>query len=82
MCDNVTVDNYYEVFKYHVGHNDIFHDDDWEIYPSDEHFGYWAWCCSDLNSVRKVLTNHFQNVDGDEIIRKLHIGTAQESIIS
>lgn len=58
-------DVYYEVFEYKVGKPHPLDTGGWdavEIYPSSELFGVYAYCCSDLNSVRKVMKNHF-NLD-------------------
>lgn len=30
-----------------------------EAYPSDEHFGLWAWSCSNVESLAKVLRTKF-----------------------
>lgn len=56
-------DTYYEVFKYRTKEPDRFHDDVYECYPNDESFGNWAWCCSNKNSVLKVLDNNFDLED-------------------
>lgn len=53
--------HWYEVFKRVVHKQDKFHVEDYEAYPSDESFGKWAWSCSDIRSVRKVLGKHFPN---------------------
>lgn len=29
------------------------------MYPSDDAFGKWAWCSSNLASVRRMLVKHF-----------------------
>ena len=61
---------WYEVFKLKVFKPDIYHNDTYEKYPRDESFGNWAWCSSNLDSVRKVLRKHFPNhrlTDNDEI---------------
>lgn len=50
---------WYEVFMYKVHQPDKFHDDEYEMFPSDESFGKWVWNCSDLEVVRKVLREHF-----------------------
>lgn len=58
-------DVYYEVFEYKVGKPHPLDSGGWdavEIYPSNELFGTTAYCCSDLNSVRKVMKKHF-NLD-------------------
>lgn len=35
--------------------------DKMEVYPSNEHFGIWAWCCRTLESVEKIKKMHFNN---------------------
>lgn len=34
-----------------------------EIYPKSEDFGYWAWSCSCIGSVRKILKQQFNKSD-------------------
>lgn len=46
-----------EVFKIRVSKPDKFHNDSYEVYPSDEHFGLWAWCCSYYGQVERVFKN-------------------------
>ena len=48
---------FYEIFKMVVKKPDMFHDDEYEAYPSDEEFGVRAWCCSDFGSVVRVFEN-------------------------
>lgn len=48
---------WYEVFKPCRKAPDIYHDDYYEKYPYDEAFGDWAWCCSNIDVVRKVLSH-------------------------
>lgn len=50
-------DLFYEIFKVKTHQPDIFHDDEYEVYPSDEEFGIRAWCCSDYGSVVRVFEN-------------------------
>lgn len=63
---------WYEVFRRIVKQKDIFHDDEYEKYPNDEAFGVWAWSCSNIDCVKKVLTNHFLDCDADTIIARLN----------
>lgn len=49
----------YEVFCYRTHKPDIYHTDSYEQYPSDESFGAWAWSCSDVNSVNRIIKKHF-----------------------
>ena len=62
---------WYEVFRRTVRQKDTFHEDEYEKYPNDEAFGLWAWSCSNLQCVRKVLTNHFAGCNVDAIIAGL-----------
>lgn len=48
-------DLFYEIFKIRTHQPDRFHDDEYEVYPSDEEFGIRAWCCSDYGSVVRVF---------------------------
>lgn len=53
---------WYEVFKYMVNPPDQYHDDEYELYPkSDEYYGIWAWSCSNIGVVDKVLKREFPN---------------------
>ena len=52
---------WYEIFKYRVGRNSIYHDGEWEIYPCDEDFGTYAWSCTTIGSVNKILNQRFPN---------------------
>lgn len=52
---------WYEVFRILVKQKDLFHYDDYEKYPNDEAFGQWAWSCSSVKSVEKVLNKHFKD---------------------
>lgn len=61
---NETKDVYYEVFnlrltKMHPMAKDFDPEERVEAYPSDESFGYWAWCCSNGKVVIKVLREHY-----------------------
>lgn len=59
---------WFEVFRYRVKKPDRFHDDDYVVYPSNEDFGLWAWSCSSVQSVHKVINKHFPDIDQDEIL--------------
>jgi predicted transcriptional regulator YdeE len=50
-------DVYYEIFQMRYHKPDRFHDDEFEVYPSDEDFGVWAWCCNTKERARKKLLN-------------------------
>lgn len=65
-------DEYFEVFRYRIAKphpNDTNGWDMVELYPSDESFGSWAWCCSDRHCVQKILDKHFD----EEYIAEIHI---------
>ena len=64
------LDTYYEVFKRKTHTPDIYHNDTYEVYPSDEAFGSWAWCCSNGKSLEKVLRKHFQELQGTPTYQK------------
>lgn len=66
-------DTYFEVFKRRFNPNTL----DWEtyrgydlieIYPSDESFGKWAWCCSNKKSLQNMLKKHF-NFDEEFLLK-------------
>lgn len=65
---DVFVDKYLEVFKPRTHKKDKFHNDDYELYPNDESFGLWAWCVTNVDSLMKVLSKHFQGVDADLVL--------------
>ena len=56
-------DVYWEVFKPKTHMADRYHNDEYEVYPSDESFGAWAWCCSSKKSIAKILNKHFSQND-------------------
>lgn len=62
---------WFEVFKYNVRPQDIYHEDEFEKYPSDEAFGNWAWSCSNVECVKKVLNNYFKECEHTSKIIKL-----------
>lgn len=50
---------YYEIFKYRTQPFNKYYDnpngyDEVEVYPNDESFGKWAWCCSNMNRVEYI----------------------------
>ena len=49
----------YEIFRRVVHSPDIFHQDTYEQYPSNEAFGTWAWSCSDEASLNRMIKKHF-----------------------
>lgn len=49
----------FEVFRVVIHKADKYHDDSYELYPCDEHFGRYAWSCSNEESVNKILREHF-----------------------
>lgn len=48
-----------EVFRIKVRKPNQYHPESFEFYPVDESFGGWAWCCSTLPSLKKILTMKF-----------------------
>lgn len=48
-----------EVFRIKVYPPNKFHPESFEKYPNDESFGSWAWCCSSLPSLKKILKQKF-----------------------
>lgn len=60
--------NSLEIFRYRIAKPDITCDEEHEHYPSDSHFGSWAWCATSLSSFRRILEKHFaHNCDIDKI---------------
>lgn len=68
-ADNGKVNVWYEVFRRLVMQSDIYHNDEYEKYPNDESFGKWAWSCSNIKSVEKVLKKHFKDVEPIKMLR-------------
>lgn len=62
-CSNLSYhDEYFEVFRYRIAKPHPYDAENWdmvELYPSDEAFGVWAWSCSDIDSVKKIVKKHF-----------------------
>lgn len=52
---------WYEIFKPVIHNANQYHSDDFELYPYDEAFGFWAWDCSNESVVAKVIYDHFKN---------------------
>ena len=56
-----------EIFRLRVHQPDSYHyNESYEMYPGDEAFGDWAWCCSTLPSLKKILKQKF-DMSIDEI---------------
>lgn len=53
---------YVEVFKIRMHKADKYHNDEYEVYPCDESFGVWAWCCNNRKSLEKIMNREFPNV--------------------
>ena len=64
---NGTRTTWFEVLRIRIGQPDRFHDDEWEMYGSDEECGRYYWSCSNVDVVRKVINREFQDVNCDEI---------------
>lgn len=65
-------DEYFEVFRYRIAKPHPNDTNDWdmvEIYPSDEGFGVFAWSCSNVGSLRKIINKHFD----EEYIAEIRI---------
>ena len=60
-CYNGTHKTWFEVFRYKTRLPDKFRTDEFEVYPSDECFGTWAWSCTNMDVVQKVLRHNFQD---------------------
>lgn len=52
---------WYEIFKPVIHNANQYHPDKFELYPYDEAFGNFAFCCSNESSVAKVIYDHFNN---------------------
>lgn len=62
-CSSLHYDDvYYEIFKYRLAKPHPYDKGDWdmvEVYPGDEQFGVWAWCCSTIEGVKKTMKDKF-----------------------
>lgn len=55
---------HYEIFKEKIQQHKVYENDKWVavenvgsiIYPCDESFGLWAWCCPTIESCMKHIT--------------------------
>lgn len=67
-CENVEFGNvYYEVLRYRTAKPHPMSAEDYdlvELYPTEQQFGLYGWCCSNLECVEKVMRKHF-DVDFD-----------------
>lgn len=70
-ADDGTPYTWYEVFRRLVKEKDLYHQDTYEKYPSDEAFGTWAWSCSNKQCVEKMLKKHFADCDDTNGILRL-----------
>lgn len=65
--NEIITNTYYEVFMLVVRPVNEFNKnlkafegyDDYEVYPCDEYFGKFAWCCSNKDRLRSVIKCHF-----------------------
>lgn len=64
-----TTSTWYEVFRPKVEQPNNFRNDQWERYPTNEDFGKWAWSCSNIKVVEKVLQREFNNVEHSKILQ-------------
>lgn len=57
-------DEYFEVFRYRTAKPHPYDAENWdmvELYPSDEGFFVFAWSCSNVNSLRRMVEKHFED---------------------
>lgn len=72
-CENLNYkDEYFEIFKIKLSKPDLRFNpnadyDLMELYPSDESFGKWAWCCSNMEIVQRVINNRINNNETSKI---------------
>lgn len=59
FCQECSAKPYFELFRPKIGKPGAIKKDYWQMYPSDDAFGKWAWCSSNLASVRRMLVKHF-----------------------
>lgn len=53
---------YYEVFRYRLTPQHPYSNEDYDMiesYPTENQFGLSAWCCSNIECVKKVMKKHF-----------------------
>lgn len=52
---------WYELFRNKVGEPDIFNEDEYEIYPTEEDFdeGVWAWRMDNGKAVVDIIDGHY-----------------------
>lgn len=63
-CQNIEFGyKYFELFKYKTRKADRFHNDEYEVYPSDESFGPWAWACVNKEAILRELKDNFKTED-------------------
>lgn len=54
--------SYYEVFRYRLIPPHPYSNEDYDMiesYPTENQFGLSAWCCSNVECVKKVMKKHF-----------------------
>lgn len=63
-CENIEFGNvYFEVFRYRTAKPHPYSNEDYdlvELYPTDNVFGLYAWACSNLECVEKVMRKHLE----------------------
>lgn len=63
-CESIEFGNvYFEVFRYRTAKPHPHSNEDYdlvELYPTDNVFGLYAWACSNLECVEKVMRKHFE----------------------
>lgn len=62
-CKNLEFeDEYFELFRYRLQPPHPYSNEDYdmiEAYPTENQFGLSAWCCSNIECVKKVMKKHF-----------------------
>ena len=58
---------YWEVWKVRLHQPDKFHETEYELPPSDEHFETYAKCCTTIPSLKKVISQWNVNFNVDMI---------------
>lgn len=54
---------WYELFENKVGKIDLFYEEEYEIYPTEEDFGVWAWRTDNGEKVVDILNEHFRHLE-------------------
>lgn len=60
---------YFEAFKRKTQKPDIYHEDTYEAYPSDESFGSLAWCYSNAYVMLAKMAKHFSTETCEGVVK-------------